>query len=184
MEKSREESSKDREARAERRRRRGEGSNVTASSDGDFTDVPSSPLRGGQEPISDAPRKHVRGPGDEEEYETPLRLPKPSRLDPNKIAKNVRWDRGLAKSISEWAAEQLANQAREAAAAAEAVRKGCLARDATTLHLDHLGNVPDANAPLDDLGSERVVVTRFVYDDDEVEDVDVAESRAAKKRKS
>jgi len=109
-----------------------------------------------------------------------VRIPKPSRLDPSKPAKNVKWDRGLARTISEWAAEQAANRAQAAReeAAAEAFRKGCLARDPTTLHLDPLGNVPDAHVPLENLGHERVIVKRFVYDDD----IEVA--RGAKKKKS
>ncbi|KAF8514075.1 hypothetical protein JB92DRAFT_3096330 [Gautieria morchelliformis] len=159
-EKSKEERSKEREARAERRRRRDLGSNVSASSEADYMDIPSSPTPDTTPPLeSGPPTKHARGPGDEEDYETPT----------------VKWDRGLARTISDWAAE--ADEARERAKA-EAIRKGCLARDPTTLHLDPLGNVPNANVPLEDLGHERVIVTRFVYDDD------VEISRTVKKKKT
>ena len=47
-----------------------------------------------------------------------------------------------------------------------------------TLRLDPLGNVPDANTPLEGIEPQRVVVTRFIYDDD------VEAARAAKKKKS
>lgn len=132
MDKSREERSKEREARAERRRRRDLGSNVSASSEGDYmdTDVPSSPAPDMQATETSPPTKHVRGPGDEEDYETPERQPKASRIDPSKLAKTVKWDRGLAKTISEWAANEAASEGHEKESA-EPVGKGCLIRDRT-----------------------------------------------------
>ncbi|KAF8582665.1 hypothetical protein K439DRAFT_137465 [Ramaria rubella] len=132
IEKSKEERSKEREARA-RRRRRDEGSNMTASSDGDYIDAPSSPTSEGLVSRSGPVIKHIRGPGDEEDYETPERPLKPSRIDPNKLAKNVKWDRGLAIKISEWATEQKEDEMREGERVA-AVRKGCLARDPAVMY--------------------------------------------------
>ena len=128
MEKSREERSKEREARAERRRRREQGSNMSASSECDYMDLPSSPILD-KEPLDTGPlMKHARGPGDEDDYETPVRPTTTNQVDPNKVAKTVKWDRGLARTISDWAAEQIATKAREEAKA-EAIRKGCLVRD-------------------------------------------------------
>lgn len=129
MEKSREERSKGREARAERRHRRNEGSNMTQSSEDDM-DTLSSPTPGNSLSENGLFTKHTRGPGDEEDYETPVRPPTTSRVDPNKPAKTVKWDRGLARTISGWAADRLANKAHEEAAA-EAIRKSCLVRDRT-----------------------------------------------------
>lgn len=129
-EKSKEERAKEREARAERRRRRGLGSNISASSEGDYGDPPSSPTPDQQAIESLPPAKHARGPGDEEDYETPVRHPKPSVSDPSKVAKTVKWDRGLARTISEWATTQLSQDAHERAKS-EPVGKGCLVRDRT-----------------------------------------------------
>ena len=128
MEKQREVKAQQRQERAERRARRssegmhadeaqadvsvdlGDVSNVTVDEDG-------------------VPVRHRRGPGDEEDYETPPRPDRPfkrERLDHEVEAKGdkrVKWDRGLATAV--YIDEITLNPKKPVSA--EAVKKGCLA---------------------------------------------------------
>jgi len=53
--------------------------------------------------------------------------------------------------------------------------KGCLSQAAKSLELDRLGNVQDAGLPLPQLPVEKVVVKRYVYDDDPPPEPEVPE---------
>ncbi|OCB84293.1 hypothetical protein A7U60_g8973 [Sanghuangporus baumii] len=103
------------------------------------------------------PSKHRRGPGDEEDYETPVRR--------NDGRKAVKWDRGLEVSVflDEIEVHPKKYRAREGASAP---RKGCLVPTPNQKPLDGLGNPLDVDAPLD-VAPEKVVVTKFIYDNDE-----------------
>ncbi|KAL5529175.1 hypothetical protein ACEPAG_5149 [Sanghuangporus baumii] len=101
--------------------------------------------------------KHRRGPGDEEDYETPVR--------PNDGRKAVKWDRGLEVSVflDEIEVHPKKYRAQEGASCP---RKGCLVPTPNQKPLDGLGNPLDVDAPLD-VAPEKVVVTKFIYDNDE-----------------
>lgn len=86
---------------------------------------------------------HALGAGDEDEYTTPP-------------GKNVRWDRRLVVSPS--VKRQAMRSKRDS---------GCLVH--TPLALDAFGNV--ACPPLKNVSRRKVLVKRFVYDDDEDQDV-------------
>lgn len=92
-EKMKEEQSKRRDERARRRRGDGEG-DVTMSEDGDLSldvdvqgDIPEAIMNEEAHPA-----KHRRGPGEEEDYESPLR---PGQNG----AKRVKWDMGLHTEV-------------------------------------------------------------------------------------
>ncbi|KAG6897796.1 hypothetical protein C0992_010872 [Termitomyces sp. T32_za158] len=136
---------------------------------------------------SPSPKRHKRGPGDEEEYKTPVR--KLGRLklvdddDKEESVENerrVKWDRGLFTTIS---LDQVKLGTRRPPME-NIIIKGCLAPAAKTLPLDNLGNLPYADIPLKELVEENVVVKRFVYDNDveAVEEVIVKNTRARNKK--
>ncbi|KII88549.1 hypothetical protein PLICRDRAFT_628228 [Plicaturopsis crispa FD-325 SS-3] len=126
----------------------------------------------GSSQVDQNPLRHRRGPGDEEDYETPLkpeRAAKRARLDENaerererEERKGVKWDRGLYTEI--YLDEIHPNP--KARPKDILIKKGCLARTAKSLRLDTLGNHPYAEVPLTDLVPENVVVKKFVYDND------------------
>jgi hypothetical protein len=175
-----------RRERAERRARRSsdlrEDSSLT--SDDDET-LPLGP--DGQ------PTRHRRGPGDEEDYESPERIERPgkrSRIhetgEPGEdvAAKNVRWDRGLYTTVY-FDDLPLQSRASEKPQAPATSTRGALAGSAKViarilrlvgtlvdvmiqaLRLDSLGNLIDATSPLKDLVQENVVIKKYVYDDDD-----------------
>ena len=86
---------------------------------------------------------HTRGAGDEEVYTTPP-------------GKDVRWDKRLVVSPSE-----------EKQARSEKPSSGCLVHKPLTL--DAFGNV--ACPPLKGITRRKILVKRFVYDDDDNVDV-------------
>lgn len=81
-------------------------------------------------------RKHVWGPGDEEDYETPLRPMKRLRIDDvaddqgqaeaeaEAEEKRVKWDRGLYSQIY---LDEIQPRSTHARIAQESIKKGCLA---------------------------------------------------------
>lgn len=116
--------------------------------------------------------RHRRGPGEVEDYETPVRSDRPvKRLrfgegpqqEEERDRKRVKWHYGLSTEIyldeihprsHSWAKDFV-------------VEKGCLAPTSKNLRLDMLGNVLDAEQhPLTDLHPENIVVKKFVYDND------------------
>ncbi|TDL27456.1 hypothetical protein BD410DRAFT_762426 [Rickenella mellea] len=123
------------------------------------------------------PTKHARGPGDDEDYQTPER--------PEQVGKRVKWDRGLASTVILDEIEVRGPDPQRLAPAHESRRKSCLAKDMKAISLDQLGNLVDADGPLD-LVAERVVVTKFVYDNDEEPQADpqptVKQTRSRAKR--
>ncbi|KAF7322958.1 C3H1-type domain-containing protein [Mycena chlorophos] len=168
-----------RKERAARRARRGEDvtedeANGIASDEMDVdTDLESSPLS-----------RHRRGPGDDEDYETPRPSVKRARSGSvgededvmNK--KRVKWDRGLSTSVFLDEVEPRPwTRPKDATGL-----KGCLA---PTTKLDPFGNHPQAEAALQ-LVEENIVIKKFVYDNDEPEPPPVApvRTRSKSKRKS
>lgn len=116
--------------------------------------------------------RHRRGPGEVEDYETPVRSDRPvKRLrfgegpqqDEERDRKRVKWHHGLSTEIyldelhprsHSWTKDFV-------------IEKGCLAPTSKNLRLDMLGNVLDAEQhPLIDLHPENIVVKKFVYDND------------------
>ncbi|KAJ6596871.1 hypothetical protein DFH09DRAFT_1132965 [Mycena vulgaris] len=165
-----EEKSTQRKARAARRARKSdEGLSETdgLSDAGDLSmvdmysdDVDSSPVR-----------RHRRGPGDEEDYETP-KVGRPAKRARSGSAsdeeeqvekKRVKWHRGLSTAVFLDEVEPRT----KARPKENVVKKGCLAPTAKALRLDPLGNHPNAESPLKDLVEENVVVKKFVYDNDD-----------------
>ncbi|KAJ7774805.1 hypothetical protein B0H16DRAFT_1303594 [Mycena metata] len=166
-----------RKVRAARRARRSDDgfSDNEGTSEGDV-DMDSSPLR------------HRRGPGDEEDYETPKvngakRVRAGSMSDDeggNK--KRVKWDRGLSTTVFLDEVEPRT----KARPKENMLMKGCLAPTAKALRLDPLGNHPNAESPLKDLVEENIVVKKFVYDNDEpvLPVIVVKNTRSKAKKKS
>lgn len=116
--------------------------------------------------------KHRRGPGEVEDYETPVRPDRPvKRLrfgegpqqEGERESKRVKWHQGLSTEIyldevhprpHSWTKDFV-------------VEKSCLAPTSKNLRLDTLGNVVDVEQhPLTDLHPENIVVKKFVYDND------------------
>ncbi|CAL1704786.1 unnamed protein product [Somion occarium] len=164
-----------RQERAERRAKRtAEGqADVTAESvdfdEGDVSTVSAEPDSNG------VILKYRRGPGEDEDYETPPRPDRPVKRgrfeeedvqkkeeDALKDEKRVKWDRGLATTV--YLRETPPKPARTHRE--ETAKPGCLAPTAKTLRLDHLGNVLHVDAPLPGLVQEKITVKKFVYDDD------------------
>lgn len=129
---------KERSARAERRAKRegskgrievdenggGENGNENGNDNKSENGWDSSP---------ESSRKHVWGPGDEEDYETPLRPMKRLRLDDHdpestgedsEEKRRVKWDRGLYSQIY---LDEIKPRSTHARIARESIKKGCLA---------------------------------------------------------
>ncbi|KAJ7097946.1 hypothetical protein B0H15DRAFT_773040 [Mycena belliarum] len=185
-----EERSTQRKARAARRARRSDDglseteglSDIGNSSAMDLysDDVDSSPVR-----------RHRRGPGDEEDYETPKvgrSAKRPSSHSPSNEEgqvgkKRVKWHRGLSTAVFLDEVEP----GTKARPKENVVKKGCLAPTAKALQLDPLGNHLNAESPLKDLVEENIVVKKFVYenDDEPVQPaVAVKNTRSKAKKKS
>ncbi|CCL99120.1 uncharacterized protein FIBRA_01134 [Fibroporia radiculosa] len=122
--------------------------------------------------------RHRRGPGDEEDYETPPRPDRPTkrgRLNDNSEAghgKRVKWDKGLSSTVY---LDDNPPKPRKPPKE-DVARRGCLAPTAKSQRLDTLGNVLNAEIPLNDLVHEDVIVKKFVYDDDVEEGSAAAEA--------
>ncbi len=189
-----------RKERAERRARRLNGENKedeednlsALEEDDDYDQLDSSPVRTG---------RHRRGPGEEEDYVTPVRPPPmKERLADEADArgkKQVKWDRGLSTAIF---VDELKLQNINVPKESD-IKKSCLAptakvnivlpirvilnRFTQAIPLDTLGNLPNASSPLKDLIPESVVVQKFVYDSDlpqETEPTVVRSTRSRSKR--
>jgi hypothetical protein len=173
-----------RKERAKRRARRGSESLEDSSLTSDDESLPFGP--DGQ------PLRHRRGPGDEEDYETPEKIERPEkrvRIREDEAgergeeveAKTVRWDRGLYTKIY-FDDLPLQSRTHDKQQTPAPCTRGVLAGSAkvTTqtpsymlakvtvqaLRLDSLGNLVNAASPLNDLVQENVVIKKFVYDDD------------------
>ncbi|KAF9264700.1 hypothetical protein L218DRAFT_198320 [Marasmius fiardii PR-910] len=176
-EKEQEEKEREKNARAERRanrskRRSGEddeeGSEKVGLQESDDDDEGDNEA---WEHLNSSPsvRRHRRGAGEDEDYETP-KQPKRSKSDENVDVdegseeggdkKRVKWDQGL---FTEVFLDEVQPRPRNGIVAAG---KGCLAPTAKALKLDDLGNLKSIESPLKDLVQENVVVKKFVYDTD------------------
>ncbi|KIP09140.1 hypothetical protein PHLGIDRAFT_126585 [Phlebiopsis gigantea 11061_1 CR5-6] len=173
LERQREELAQQRQERAERRARRsiGEGDSLDADAaeQGDDADVNMSGAEtGGEEP----PRRHRRGPGEDEDFETPERPERPAkrtRLDDgqgenleSKNEKRVKWDHGLATTV--YLDDTPPKPKRHTNDVVP--KRGALAPSAKKLPLDTMGNVLNADAPIVNVRPENIVVKKFVYEDD------------------
>ncbi|PBK78130.1 hypothetical protein ARMSODRAFT_1077731 [Armillaria solidipes] len=187
-----------RKERAERRARRLNGENQedeeenlsTLEEDDDYDQLDSSPVRAG---------RHRRGPGEEEDYVTPVRPPPmKERLAEEADArgkKHVKWDRGLSTAIF---VDELKLQNINVPKESD-IKKSCLAPTAKvnnvvllicvildmfiqTIPLDTLGNLPNTSSPLKDLIPESVVVQKFVYDSDLPQETEPAVVRSTRSR--
>ncbi|KAI5124553.1 hypothetical protein M0805_003075 [Coniferiporia weirii] len=119
--------------------------------------------------------KHRRGPGEEEDYVTPVR--------PVNSRKGVKWDKGLETSVFIDEIEVQPNRGPRNDSVL-APSKGCLSTMPNRAPLDSLGNATNADVPLE-LAPEKVVVTKYVYDNDEEAQVilpKVTRSRTKKSR--
>ncbi|KAK7467100.1 hypothetical protein VKT23_004160 [Stygiomarasmius scandens] len=168
-EKEKEEKERDRNARAERRARRNQdGSDDTAMLVSNSTQSDTDEDDWDQLAMSPTPKQHMRGAGEDEDYETPDKLRPMKRmrlLDDGEDAsekKRVKWDRGLC---TEMYLDEIKPR-RQQARSNTPVMKGCLAPTAKALILDTLGNLPNAESPLKNLVQENVIVKKFVYDTD------------------
>jgi len=116
--------------------------------------------------------KHRRGPGEVEDYETPVRsdqlvkrllFGEDPQQEEERERKRVKWQHGLSTEIyldeihprpNSWTKDFV-------------IEKSCLAPTSKNLRLDTLGNVMDVEQhPLTDLHPENIVVKKFVYDND------------------
>ncbi|KAF5381007.1 hypothetical protein D9615_003934 [Tricholomella constricta] len=162
------EKGKQRKERAQRRARRSEDGTGYQSDemDGRGDGHSDSGADSDEENSSPAPQRHKRGPGDEDDYQTPVRKLKRLKLgvdigdDSREKERRVKWDRGLFTTIYldevKLGTRRLSKE--------NIATKGCLAPTAKALPLDNLGNLPDS--PLAELVEESVVVKKFVYDND------------------
>ncbi|THH32135.1 hypothetical protein EUX98_g2052 [Antrodiella citrinella] len=163
LERQKEDRVKDRQVRAERRALRSSGGEEGTS------EAPSSDLEDEGAPDVDIPPKYRRGPGEEEDYETPPKPERPlkrSRFEGDEERelvedRRVKWDRGLSTTVYIDDSPPQPTFTRQ-----ELSKKGCLTPAAKTLRLDTMGNVLNASAPLADLVPENVIVKKFVYMDD------------------
>jgi len=164
-EKANEEKAKQRQARAQRRAKRSDGG-IEPLSANDL------PLEG------DA--RHRRGAGEEEDYESPVRPLGRLKADGSEEAevvtvkeRRVQWDRLLFTAVFIDDIPEKPSQPPE-----KKLGKGCLSQAAKSLELDRLGNVQDAGLSPPQLPVEKVVVKRYVYDDDPPPEQEVPEEPA------
>jgi hypothetical protein len=174
-----------RRERAERRARRSSEILEDSSLTSDDEEMPLGP--------DGKPIRHRRGPGDEEDYESPEKIERREKrarihetgepAEEEVGGKNVRWDRGLFTTIY-YDDLPLQSRARDKPQVPTTNTRGALAGSAKVtahifrvrgiladvtikaLHLDSLGNLVDATSPLKDLVQENVVIKKYVYDDD------------------
>jgi len=194
------EQGKERRERAERRARRAsepqEDSSLTSE---DEANLPLGP--------DGRPLRHRRGPGDEEEYESPekaerrrtrARIGEAGKPGEEVEVKTVRWDRGLFTMVY-FDDLPLQSQTHDKSPTPVAHTRGALASSAKVevqaypsnnmhadvnvqeLRLDSLGNLVNATSPLKDIVRENVTIKKFVYDDDaEAAEHDVPEPPSPK----
>lgn len=148
LDKQKEGKDKSREERAARRR--------IASGDGD-------------EEMEDsaASRKHPRAAGDDEDYQTPVKVRELEQMELDetneKVKKRVKWNVDLTQRFELDPSDLEGIRKGAEMARAKSITKSCLA---TRILLDPLGNVPDADVPISDLKKIDVIVTKLVYADD------------------
>ncbi|KAI1795940.1 hypothetical protein LXA43DRAFT_880920 [Ganoderma leucocontextum] len=174
-----------RQERAARRARRSAGSDIEVESGvpadgaGDAGEDGAGDVSAMSVDEEGLPLRHRRGPGDEEDYETPPRPERPIkrlRLHGGEdgedewekardvLAKRVKWDKGLHTMVflddtppkPKWDTKAVPSS------------KSCLTPAAKALRLDTLGNVLNAEIAVGGLVKENIIVKKFVFDDDEL----------------
>ncbi|KAI6036601.1 hypothetical protein BKA83DRAFT_4165227 [Pisolithus microcarpus] len=114
--------------------------------------------------------RHVRAPGDEEDYETPERLspikrPRFGEEDNDeqvRPTKQVKWCCGLGTTAFVDDVDPKPRFQR-----LDSHAKGCLAPSSKSIHLDTLGNIKDIDSrPPLQLVQEHVVIKKYMYDND------------------
>ncbi|KAI6039055.1 hypothetical protein EDC04DRAFT_2688871 [Pisolithus marmoratus] len=171
LQKEKEQKDRQRKERAQRRARRSEEGSVGSDTEGLSEHTVHTPDdHGHDENVDLTPTRHVRAPGDEEDYETPERLSpiKKPRFDEEdegeqaKPTKQVKWRRGLATTAY---VDDVHPKPRFQRLDPHA--KGCLAPSSKGLRLDTLGNIMDIDSrPPLQLVQEHVVVKKYMYDSD------------------
>ncbi|KAL4074454.1 hypothetical protein V8B97DRAFT_1689036 [Scleroderma yunnanense] len=171
MQRQREEKDRQRKERAERRARRSDEG--WAGSDTEGVDELPTRLLGidSQDRTCDRTvTTYNRGPGDDEDYETPekqrpakrLRFGEDVEQEEMKPAKQVKWHRGLSTAVY---LDDICPKPRPRSN--HVIAKGCLAPSIKTLRLDTLGNITDIdNRPPLQLVQEPVVIKKYLYDND------------------
>ncbi|KAF9464679.1 hypothetical protein BDZ94DRAFT_1215867 [Collybia nuda] len=115
-------------------------------------------------------KKHKRGPGEQEDYETPVRSERQAKRprvreegeEALREGRRVKWDRCLFTTIY---VDEVKVGTRPAPKG-DLVTKGCLAPTAKAAPLDNMGNLPETDTSLGGLVEENVEVKKFVYDND------------------
>lgn len=107
LQRQREEKGKERKERVERRRKLQDGSAAPGEGEGHSEFGDSSMVDSDWEDADQDGEKHMRGPGDEEDYETPARPTRHTKRprvgdggeEPAEVKRRVKWDRGLYTTI-------------------------------------------------------------------------------------
>ncbi|KAI6005958.1 hypothetical protein EDD15DRAFT_2359080 [Pisolithus albus] len=171
LQKEKEEKDRQRMERARRRARRSEEGSTGSDTEGPNEHPIHTPDGYGHDTNVDlTPTRHVRAPGDEEDYETPERLSPIKRPrfgeeandEQARPTKQVKWCYGLATTAfvddidPKPPFQRLDSRA-----------KGCLAPSSKSIHLDTLGNIKDIDSrPPLQLVQEHVVIKKYMYDND------------------
>ena len=181
LQRQQDEKHEQRRQRAERRASRSDdGSTAGQSETDDQSEDEFQSIFGSSDSDGPLQKRHRRGPGDEEDYETPksCKTFNAGDNDEETRRRRVKWDRGLFTTVY----LDEVNLGERRPANENIATKGCLAATAKVgilqnthhfclilcqaLTLDDLGNVQDANSPLTDLVEECVVVKKYIYDND------------------
>ena len=142
---------------------------------------------GGDESEDDLPPlveriERTRGPGDEEDYSTPARPAKKTKVRHGE--KNVKWDRALVVIRDDGRPySPPAGQEREKprSQAQERELKSALKDDG--VRLDRYGNIIEGSRPKEALKRQRIVVTAVFYEGEEPVPVPTAPTSAKGKKK-
>ncbi|KAI0362019.1 hypothetical protein OH77DRAFT_1441174 [Trametes cingulata] len=171
LEKQREDRVLQRKERAERRARRSAGDEaVEGANGGDVeSEVGDASFVSVEQDAEGVPLRHRRGPGDEEDYETPPRPERPAKRarfeggeEKEAQEKRVKWDKGLHTTVYLDDSPPKPKRNKQAVPS----QKSCLTPAAKALRLDTLGNVLNAELPVGGLVRENIVVKKFVFDND------------------
>ncbi|KAI0082680.1 hypothetical protein K474DRAFT_1687780 [Panus rudis PR-1116 ss-1] len=190
LEKQKEERILQRQQRAERRARKTavmdeSNDNIEVEPSGDISVADIEPDSNGD------PERHVRGPGEDEDYVTPPRPERPSKKarfgsegegETERQEKRVKWNRGLATTVY---IDNTPPKPTKPPKEDNVSRKGCLANTAKAIRLDTMGNALNAAIPVSGLTREQIIVKKFVYDDDiEAQPPTPAKSTRSKSKKA
>ncbi|CAD6584024.1 MAG: hypothetical protein TREMPRED_003717 [Tremellales sp. Tagirdzhanova-0007] len=152
--------------KAERKAGRGErAKRRSRSSDGDSDRDESD---GGENLVMERV-SHARGPGEDEDYATPVRPGKKLKMaheQSERPKKSVTWDKGLVVVRHREGEGVSRPRLRDSSVEDAALSKGCL-RDEGKVELDPLGNVVESARPQEKLKRTRIVVAAVFYDGEE-----------------